>query len=371
MFNSGLFGNNSNNNNKNTINNSTNPFGINNHSTITFGINNNQQGQGLFGNNITNINTANQSAILFGVNNNNNQQNQNNQGNIFNNINNNNNLGLLNNNNNNPGGLFQNNNNILNPNNIGLNNNNINDNENIRFIATVSPVIALSQNNDLKNEQFSKFPKEFHEVVMNLKLNLKDQEMKLEELKRYSKRLKELNTQNNKTVEKMTKLNNSIIQRLNVYEEKINKMKENYNFIFESFEEDEKNLKLMEKGQDNKLKIEIPSKYLVNYSQNLLNRTSLFKKKLDDIITLIKISYAQKNNNYEFDCDIMESTLAEFIRIIKYLLEANTRQERMVNEMIQILLKLASDLGENPETVYNNVIQYSIECNSNLLNNIV
>ena len=367
MFNN-IFGNNSTFNNNNNSNNANNIFGNNNQSALTFGANNNLQNQGLFGNNTTSINTNNQSANIFCVNNN--QQNQNNQGNNFNN--NNNNIGLFNNNiNNNQGGSFQNNN-ILNPNNIGINNNNINGNENSRFIITVSPVIALSQNNILKNIQFSKFPENFHNIVMRLKLNLKDQEMKLEELKRYSKRIIDLNAENNKSVEKMTKLNNTIIQRLNVYEEKINKMKENYNFIFESFEEDEKNLKLMEKEQDNKYKIEIPSKFLVNYSQNLLNRTALFKKKLDDIITLIKISYAQKNNNYEFDCDIMESTLAEFIKIIKYLLEANIRQEKMVNEMIQILLKLANDLGENPQTVYNNVIQYSIESNtnSNFLNNI-
>ena len=113
--------------------------------------------------------------------------------------------------------------------------------------------------------------------------------------------------------------------------------------------------------QDPSNKIDIPSKFLVDYSQNLYKRTLYFKKKLDDIITLIKISYSECNGDFEFNSDIFESTLAEFVKIVRLLLEANAKQEIMINEMFQILLKFANDHGENPETIYNNVIQYSME----------
>ena len=198
---------------------------------------------------------------------------------------------------------------------------------------------------------------------MFLKLNLREQSNKIDQLQKNSERITDLIEKNNKSLSQLEKVNNSINQKLNIFEEKIKQIKENYNLISESFEEEDKNIKLLE--QNNKFKIEIPSKFLVNYSQILFKRTELFKKKLDDIITLIKISYTQKTNNYEFDCDIMESTLAEFIKIIRNLIEANSRQEKMINDMIQILLKFSSDFGENPETIYNNVMQYAIEENLN------
>ena len=117
--------------------------------------------------------------------------------------------------------------------------------------------------------------------------------------------------------------------------------------------------------QDAGFKIEIPSKFLINFSQNLLNRTELFQKRINDAITLIKLYYSQSNNDYNFDSDIMESTIAEFVKIVKYLLESTARQEKMINEMLHIFLQAVVDRGYNPNTVYNNIKQYTIECNSN------
>ena len=359
MFSNNLFGNNTSNNNQNQVN--RNIFGTN-QSNSPFG-NNNQQNQGFFGNNNNNNNS-------FGVNNNNNNNNitfpgNNNNINFSFSVNNNNNLNNQNNmiNNNNINNfVVNNNNNQINQINM-TNNNNINNNQNTNFFTTVIPVIALSKDNGLRNIQFGKFPQELQKDFMTLKLNLREQNNKIDQLQIYSKRIIELIEQNNKSISKLEKANISINQKLNIFEEKINQIKENFNFISESFEEEDKNIKLLE--QNSKYKIEIPSQFLVNYSQNLFKRTELFKKKLDDIITLIKISYAQKTNNYEFDCDIMESTLAEFIKIVRNLLEANSRQEKMINDMIQILLKFSSDFGENPETIYNNVMKYAIEGNLN------
>ena len=311
-----------------------------------FGNNNNQQSQGggLFGN----INQQNQGGGLFG---NNNQANQ--GGGLFGN-----------NNNNQGGGLFGNNNN--NNNNPFSQNNNNNQNQQIPdtiFFTSVTPVIALNQNNDIRNIQLFKLPEIFQKKVLDLKLNLKNQEIKLDELQRYSQRLIDLIDQNNKSVEKLGEFNNFINQKLNKYDVIINQVKDNFNSISESFEEEQKNIKLME--QDSGYKIEIPSKFLVNYSQNLFNRTVLFQQRLNDIITLIKVNYSQSNNDFNFDCDIMESTIAEFIKIVKYLLEANARQEKMISEMFKIILKTASDYGYNPKDIYNNVMQYTIESNSN------
>ena len=147
------------------------------------------------------------------------------------------------------------------------------------------------------------------------------------------------------------------------YDDIVNQVKDNFNSISASFEEEQKNLKLME--QDAGYKIEIPSKFLINYSQNLLNRTELFQKRINDTITLIKVYYSQSNNDFNFDSDIMESTIAEFIKIVRYLLETNARQEKMINEMYQVLFKFAANYGERPETVQNNILQYTIESNSN------
>ena len=314
--------------------------------------NTNQQGQsgGLFGN----TNQQGQSGGLFG----NKQQGQ--SGGLFGNNQQGQSGGLFGNNNQ-QGGLFGNNNNQF-----SQNNNNMNQNQQIpdtTFFTSVTPVIALNQNNDMKNIQLCKLPDEFQKAVLSLKLNLKNQEIKLDELQRYSQRLIDLIDQNNKSVEKLGEFNNFINQKLNKYDDIINQVKDNFNCISESFEEEQKNIKLME--QDSGYKIEIPSKFLVNYSQNLFNRTCLFQQRLNDIITLIKLNYSQTNNDFNFDCDIMESTIAEFIKIVRYLLEANDRQEKMISEMFKVLLKTCSDYGHNPETVYNNVMQYTIECNSN------
>ena len=341
------------------IDKSSNPFSILNG-------NNNQQNNNIFQN--INNNNYNKGNISFGVNNNsqntnifinkNAQQNQNNiMGNNINNINN----GQFNNNNNN-GGLFLNNNNQTN-----LINNNINDNNvpisNISFMTTITPIIALNEQNELKNLLYDKFPKEFQNAFLNLKINLNNQQAKLDELKRYSQRLTKLLEQNYKSVEKLGKLSNSINEKINKYENKLNQINDNYDLILESFEEENKKIRIME--QNPGLKIEIPSKFLLEYSQNLLNRTELYKKKLDDIITLIRVSCSQNNNNFECECDIMESTLAEFIKMIRFLLEANSRQEKAVNELLQILLKFAVDYGENPEEIYNNVMQYAFEYSNN------
>ena len=98
-------------------------------------------------------------------------------------------------------------------------------------------------------------------------------------------------------------------------------------------------------------------------SQNLFKRTELFKKKLDDIITLIKISYAQKTNNYEFDCDIMESTLAEFIKIVRNLLEANSINHEFVYFKNSDHTEISK---KDDETQYNNLINKIINWCDNL-----
>jgi len=41
----------------------------------------------------------------------------------------------------------------------------------------------------------------------------------------------------------------------------------------------------------------------------------------------------------DFDAGILESTLAEFIRIVRYLLMENERQEKMINEMYHIIFE--------------------------------
>ena len=305
---------------------------------------NNQTGGGLFGN------TSNNQAGggLFG---NNNQS----GGGLFGNNNNQSGGGLFGNNNQSGGGLFGNNN-------INVNQNQNQQIPNSEFYTTVTPVIALNRNNDIKDVQLYKLPPQFQDAVLKLKLNLKNQEIKLDELQRYSQRLIELIDQSNKSVEKLSEFNSFINQKLNKYELLVNQIKDNFNFISESFEEEQANIQLME--QDLGYKIEIPSKFLINYSQNLYNRTTLFQQRLNDIITLIKLYSSQTNNDCDFDCDIMESTIAEFIKIVRYLLEGNEKQERMINEMYQVMIRFASNYGENPETVINNINQYSIESNS-------
>ena len=329
-------------------------FGNNNPTnSIIFGNNDNKNQTGFsFGNNQANIGLANNNnfqsqPVLFG--NNNNQPNNkcswmNNHSSIDNN---NNNSGILGNNNNNN-------------NNMNLNNQQI---PNSEFYTTVIPVIALSQNNEIRNIQLKKLPPIFQEAVLKLKLNLQNQEIKLDELQRYSQRLIDLIEQSNISVDKLNEFNGFINQKLNKYELIVNQIKDNFNFITESFEEEQANIQLME--QDLGYKIEIPSKFLINYSQNLYKRTTMFQQRLNDVITLIKLYSSQSNNNdFNFDCDIMESTIAEFIKIIRYLLEMNEKQERMVNEMYQVIVRFASNYGEDPDTVINNIKQYCIESNS-------
>ena len=60
----------------------------------------------------------------------------------------------------------------------------------------------------------------------------------------------------------------------------------------------------------------------------------------------------------------MESTIAEFIKIVRYLLETKKKKEKMVNEMYQVIVRFAGNYGENPETVINNIKQYCIESNT-------
>jgi len=352
----GLFGNTGNNQTGgglfgNTGNNQTGSGGL-------FGnTGNNQTGGGLFGNTGNNQTGGG----LFG-----NAGNNQTGGGLFGNTGNNQTGGgLFGNNNQSGGGLFGNNNNQSGGVLFGNNNTNNNQNQQIsnsEFYTTVTPVIALNRNNDIKDIQLYKLPPQFQEAVLKLKLNLKSQEIKLDELQRYSQRLIELIDQSNKSVEKLSEFNSFINQKLNKYELLVNQIKDNFNFISESFEEEQANIQLME--QDLGYKIEIPSKFLINYSQNLYNRTTLFQQRLNDIITLIKLYSSQTNNDCDFDCDIMESTIAEFFKIVRYLLEGNEKQERMIKEMYQVMIRFARNYGENPETVINNINQYCIESNS-------
>ena len=247
---------------------------------------------------------------------------------------------------------------MFNGGNINNNNNNLVNTflQQPNFFTTVTPVIALNKNNSIKNMQLSKLPDEYQKAVLTLKLNLKNQEIKLDELQRYSQRIIELIDQSNKSVEKMGEFNGFINKKLNQYESIVNQINENFKFISEAFDQEQKNINLME--QDLGFKIDIPSKFLITYSQNLYNKTITFNQKLNDIITLIKVYYSQANDNMSFDADIMESTIAEFIKIVKSLLEENERQEKMINEMYHIIFEFARNYGENPETVRNNIIQY-------------
>jgi methyl-accepting chemotaxis protein len=225
--------------------------------------------------------------------------------------------------------------------------------------TTVTPVLTLNNSNNFKNMTMIRLPEEFQNAVLKLKTNLKKQEMKLEELQKYSQRIIDLIDESNKSVEKMGELNNFINKKMNNYESIINQLTENFKFLSESFEQEQKNISLME--QDLGFKIEIPSKYLIDFSLKLYNKTIIFNERLNNLITLIKVYYSQVNGNMDFDGDILESTLAEFIKIIRNLLEQNERQEKMINEMYQMIFEFARKYGEDPETVRNNILQYSLE----------
>ena len=349
----GLFGNNQSNNQGGSL------FGINNQQNNQggglFG-NKTNQGGGLFGNNQPN----NQGGGLFGNNQPNNQG-----GGLFGN---NQGGGLFGNNqqNNQGGGLFGNN--QQNNNQSGffssLNNNQQQNNNNFSFqdtsmFTTVTPVLTLNNNNSLKNMTMIRLPEFVQNAVLKLKTDFKKQEMKLEELQKYSQRIIDLIDESNKSVEKMGEFNNFINKKLNHYESIINQLNENFKFLSEAFEQEQKNISLME--QDLGFKIEIPSKYLIDYSQQLYNRTIIINERLNNIIVLLKFSFSQVNGNIDFDADILESTLAEFIKIIRNLLEQNERQEKMINEIYQMIFVFARNYGEDPETVRNNILQYSLE----------
>ena len=353
--NTSLFGNktqNGNNNGQQT----SGIFGNNNQSSNFFSNNsNNQGGNSLFGNN-----TSNNQGGLFGNTSNNNQQ----QTGLF---------GNINNNNQQQTGKFENAG--SNPANWSFGNNNLNNNQNninqipqinnYTIFTTQIPVIALNPNNRLKDIQLRKLPPNYQDKVYNLKLNLKNQEIQLVELLQYHQRLNDLIDKNNQSVQKLGEFNGFINQKLGKFEQITNQAKDIFNVIFESFEEEQKNIKLME--EDSGYKIEIPSKFLLNYSRNLLNRTELFQQRLNDIITLIKVYNSKSNKDYIFDSDIIESTIAEFIKIVRYLLESNERQEKMINEMLHYFLEISREKGYNPETVYKNIMQYHVENNSNYI----
>ena len=374
--NASLFGNktqNGNNNGQQT----SGIFGNNNQSSNFFSnTSNNQGGNSLFGNNTSNNqggnslfgnNTSNNQGGLFGNTSNNNQQ----QTGLFGNISNNNQqqtglFGNTSNNNQQQTGKFENAG--SNPANWSFGNNNFNQIpqiNNYTIFTSQIPVIALNPNNRLKDIQLRKLPPNYQDKVYNLKLNLKNQEIQLVELLQYHQRLNDLIDKNNQSVQKLGEFNGFINQKLGKFEQITNQAKDNFNVIFESFEEEQKNIKLME--EDSGYKIEIPSKFLLNYSRNLLNRTELFQQRLNDIITLIKVYNSKSNKDYIFDSDIIESTIAEFIKIVRYLLESNERQEKMINEMLHYFLEISREKGYNPETVYKNIMQYHVENNSNYI----
>ena len=339
----------------------------NNQGGFSFGANNNQSNNqgGLFG---ANNNQNNNQGNLFGANNQN--QNNNNLGGLFTNNQNNNNSILS-------GGLFssnnnQNNNNNQNPfglinNNQQNNNNNFNMNNIPNFSQTamftsVNPILSLNRNNSLRNLELFKLPEEYQNAVITLKTQLKNQELKLDELQKYSQRIIDLIDESNKSVEKMGEFNDFINKKLDNYETILNQINEKFNFLSDSFDQEQKNISLME--QDLGFKIEIPSKFLLEYSQNLYNKTITFNEKLNDIVGLIKVYCSQANGDIDFDAGILESTLAEFIKIVKDLLIENERQEKMINELYHLIFEFAVAYGEDPENVRNNIIQNSLERNN-------
>ena len=363
----GLFGaNNQPNNNQGGFSFGANNNQSNNQGNSLFGANNNQNNQGgLFG---ANNNQNNNQGNLFGANNQN--QNNNNLGGLFTNNQNNNNSILS-------GGLFSSNNNQNNNNNQnpfgGINNNQQNNNNNFSInnmpnfsqtamFTSVNPILSLNRNNSLRNLELFKLPEEYQNAVITLKTQLKNQELKLDELQKYSQRIIDLIDESNKSVEKMGEFNDFINKKLDNYETILNQINEKFNFLSDSFDQEQKNISLME--QDLGFKIEIPSKFLLEYSQNLYNKTITFNEKLNDIVGLIKVYCSQANGDIDFDAGILESTLAEFIKIVKDLLIENERQEKMINELYHLIFEFAVAYGEDPENVRNNIIQNSLERNN-------
>ena len=352
--NGGPFGNNTNNQSQGLFNNksSSNPIDniFNNKSNNQGGnIFNNNQGGSLFSNNQGgNIFSNNQGGNIF----NNNQG-----GNIFNN-----NQGANQNNNNQGVNIFNNN--------QGNNNNILNYPINA-FYTSIKPILTLNPNNSLKDAPVHTLSQEIQMSLLNLKLRLKQQNLKLDELNRYSQRLVELLEQSEKSQDKYKQLNNYINQKLNHCEGITNQIQENFDFLSSSFEEENKNIYLMEKA--NKYNIEVPSKFLIIFSQNLYNKTIHFQEKLNDIITLIKLYFTQNNSNFALDNDLMESTMAEFLKISKDLLVTSLKQEKMIFELVTIFLKFANSKGDNIDNVVKNIFQFDIdnEYKNKFLNKII
>ena len=302
--------------------------------------------------------TNQNNGFFWQGNNNNNQENNNfgtnnNQGNNFFRINN-------NHNNNQGGSIFNNqNNNNQNSNNNFLNNDINNNNINTELFTSINPIIALNETNDLQNVQVNKLPKEYQEYIIKLKKTLKNQEIKLDELKHYSQRITELVDENNKAVGRMGEFNFFMNEKLNKYDSILAHIKNNYKLISDAFDQELKNISLMEENRG--YKIEIPTKFLVNYSRNLNNKVSLFVQKLKDFLILIKAYYSEYNNEIDFNSDIIESTLSEYIRVVKCLVESTVKEEKLVNEISQVVYNFMSFYGENMENVRNNINQYSMD----------
>ena len=302
--------------------------------------------------------TNQNNGFFWQGNNNNNQENNNfgtnnNQGNNFFRINN-------NHNNNQGGSIFNNqNNNNQNSNNNFLNNDINNNNINTELFTSINPIIALNETNDLQNVQVNKLPKEYQEYIIKLKKTLKNQEIKLDELKHYSQRITELVDENNKAVGRMGEFNFFMNEKLNKYDSILAHIKNNYKLISDAFDQELKNISLMEENRG--YKIEIPTKFLVNYSRNLNNKVSLFDQKLKDFLILIKAYYSESNNEIDFNSDIIESTLSEYIRVVKCLVESTVKEEKLVNEISQVVYNFMSFYGENMENVRNNINQYSMD----------
>ena len=352
----GLFGNNNNNNKQggglfgnNNNNQGGGLFGNNNNNQGggLFGSNNNSQGGGLFGNN-----NNNQGGGLFGNNNNNNQggglfSNTNNQGG-----------GLFGNNNNQGGGLFNNNNN----NQVGGEYNNNNSNYPLRvFYSQTKPLLALNPHNELRNIQINQLPQNIQTYISQLKLRLMQHNNKIADLEGYLKRLGEYISQNNISFNKFEQLINFINQKLNHYEGVVNQINDNYKNLSKFYEAELYNIQLMERQAGYKVEVEVPSKYLLDYSQNLYNKTLYFQKRINDIVTLLKVYFNQNNQNIHFDNDLIESTMAEFLKICKELLMTSIKQEKMIEELFQKLTVYAINNGENPEYVRKNILNNNQE----------
>lgn len=279
--------------------------------------------------------------------------NSSNQPNIFsNNLNNQNDFISMtsSNNNNNEILFFPDNNNIQNNNHQSFNSL---DKEVMELFTTKPLVLGINPNNYLKNFTLNQFPKEIQEEIFQLYHKLKNQELCLDEFDRYYQKLNYLLDENNKSVDKLNQFNFFISEKLNHYNQLFSEIKQNEKNIssFMSFEM--KNIQLNEKNSG--YKIETPSKYLIEYSQKLEKKTEEYKKRLNDVITLINIYNAQNNKYLNFDSDILESTVSELMKIAKYLVESTIKQEELINQLYIKIIEFSKDYGEDPYTIWNNI----------------